>query len=298
MIINDRPCDLCGGPLCAKQGRWLSQEDLQSAVRDLTATLETMGVICADRDPPTGFSVEVIYHGTRDPDLDQQIALAAGREPFDGGEGEGIRDQEWLCKDRKEAFVIVRNIIGAMQKWHRDRNDIRTLRLVMAGGCRLQLVLEDGDTEPEDTSLPDSPGRRGAVVITGRETQTCEVEMVTGVCCNGCGLPLERGGGNPPGPVPADKIRSHFYGMVEASVDGGYDSTHLLDLSAYSFSLCEACLVRIMDSFKLPPRVWCRMDSEEVSWSEDRQRWQENQALRGKPCETLAIDSSSPDGQK
>jgi len=43
-----------------------------------------------------------------------------------------------------------------------------------------------------------------------------------------------------------------YYGLVEATVTGGYESNHLEDGDVHKFSLCEACLVELFAEFKYP----------------------------------------------
>ena len=46
-----------------------------------------------------------------------------------------------------------------------------------------------------------------------------------------------------------------YYGLIEASVSGGYCSTGLEDGKVYTFSLCENCLKELFDGFKLKVQV-------------------------------------------
>jgi hypothetical protein len=55
--------------------------------------------------------------------------------------------------------------------------------------------------------------------------------------CNGCEAKIIRG-----------------YGL-NANVEGGYESHYLSDGMAYKFDLCEECIRKAMDSFKIPPTV-------------------------------------------
>jgi hypothetical protein len=45
------------------------------------------------------------------------------------------------------------------------------------------------------------------------------------------------------------------YGLIDATVVGGYNSTALADRATYKFSLCERCLRSIFHGFKIPPEV-------------------------------------------
>lgn len=75
------------------------------------------------------------------------------------------------------------------------------------------------------------------------------------------------------------------YGL-EAAVTGGYASDELRDLLRYSFAICEACLVKLFDGFKIPPacaHMALGIEDpeplrfmEETTWAEDRRarEWQ------------------------
>jgi hypothetical protein len=78
--------------------------------------------------------------------------------------------------------------------------------------------------------------------------------------CNGCGEPLC--------PKPNDGP----HGLIEATVSGGYDSPHLLDLTAYTFSLCEKCLRQLFDGFKVPPKV-VNYHDDLPSYAQERERY-------------------------
>ena len=63
--------------------------------------------------------------------------------------------------------------------------------------------------------------------------------------CNKCGESL----------CPTPDL-PHPYGLVETSVSGGWYSTHLFDLTTYTFSLCEACLRNLFGTFIVKPKVF------------------------------------------
>lgn len=73
-----------------------------------------------------------------------------------------------------------------------------------------------------------------------RRTETKEVERIADVLCNKCGESCKSEMGS-------------FYGLIEAVVTGGYESSHLGDCTVYKFSLCEGCLQSIFDTFKHDP---------------------------------------------
>jgi len=64
--------------------------------------------------------------------------------------------------------------------------------------------------------------------------------------CNRCGGSLAG---------DADMGFGEQYGLVEASVSGGYSSPHLFDCTTYTFSLCEKCLRQLFAKFEVPPAV-------------------------------------------
>jgi hypoxanthine phosphoribosyltransferase len=51
-----------------------------------------------------------------------------------------------------------------------------------------------------------------------------------------------------------------FNGLIEAKTRGGYTSDVLEDLTEYEFDLCEKCLMKLFDSFKIP------VDKKEYCW--------------------------------
>ena len=75
--------------------------------------------------------------------------------------------------------------------------------------------------------------------------KTSEVETVVTVTddiiCNKCG--------------GSCKCEMNFNGLIEMSVIGAYDSTHLDDMRKYVFSLCEKCLSGLFDSFAIKPEI-------------------------------------------
>jgi len=73
--------------------------------------------------------------------------------------------------------------------------------------------------------------------------QNQEVDVVADIICNMCGGSLIGEIGN-------------FNGLVEASILGGFDSTHLADDVTYTFSICEKCLCEhIFSKFIIPEEV-------------------------------------------
>ena len=72
--------------------------------------------------------------------------------------------------------------------------------------------------------------------------QNQEVDVIADIVCNMCGQSL--------------MCDFQFNGLVEASILGGFDSTHLADDVTYTFSICEKCLCEhIFSKFIIPEEV-------------------------------------------
>jgi hypothetical protein len=82
--------------------------------------------------------------------------------------------------------------------------------------------------------------RKRTVKTVGTETR--EVEVIEDIFCNKCGISCKSEWGN------------SFYGLIEVVVTGGYESTHLGDMSEWCFSLCEGCLDELFKTFKHDPK--------------------------------------------
>ncbi len=85
------------------------------------------------------------------------------------------------------------------------------------------------------------------------------------------------------------------HGLEDASVQGGYDSYHLFDMTRYTFSFCEKCLRRLFNECKIPPKVEDNIDLRpiEYAWARDQEMyeyriWKDNgghhQAYLDKKC--------------
>lgn len=72
-----------------------------------------------------------------------------------------------------------------------------------------------------------------------------DTEVVEDIRCNKCGETCVKFLGG-------SKDFKDFYGLIEAVVSGGYESTDLEDTVTYTFSLCEKCLKELFDTFKIP----------------------------------------------
>jgi len=59
-------------------------------------------------------------------------------------------------------------------------------------------------------------------------------------------------------------------GLPLVNISGRYESTHLIDLRTYSFSLCEICLRKMFESFKLPPRITAYAKGE-ITYEQDQE---------------------------
>jgi hypothetical protein len=79
--------------------------------------------------------------------------------------------------------------------------------------------------------------------VTKKIQQT--VEVTDDILCNRCGRSLKT-------KLDPDGEIYNFDGLAECTVSGGYTSPCLSDMTNYTFSLCEPCLVDIFNSFKLP----------------------------------------------
>ena len=71
------------------------------------------------------------------------------------------------------------------------------------------------------------------------KTETKEVEVIVDAICNKCGASCKGSIGN-------------LNGLIEARIDGAYDSSHLGDGNVYEFSLCEKCCSELFATFKYP----------------------------------------------
>lgn len=73
------------------------------------------------------------------------------------------------------------------------------------------------------------------------------VSEVEDILCNKCGLTCSKE--HAPG----------YYGLIEASVSGGYGSNeeNIQDGDVHTFSLCERCCSELFKSFKIPSYVDC-----------------------------------------
>lgn len=81
--------------------------------------------------------------------------------------------------------------------------------------------------------------------------------------CNMCGLTCRF--------VKSD-YDNYFHGLIDCSVEGGYDSTPgngwgaLCDSDIHTFSLCEFCLNHLFSQFVIPIRVIERCADREFEW--------------------------------
>lgn len=69
--------------------------------------------------------------------------------------------------------------------------------------------------------------------------------------CNMCGGYMCHERTNKYGKWKADSP----HGLYEQTVFGGYESYHLFDMTAYTFSLCEECLRKMFLQFKIKPVI-------------------------------------------
>ena len=110
---------------------------------------------------------------------------------------------------------------------------------------------------------------KGRTMIVTRKT-TKEIEYTVDVLCNKCGescIPPTARDRREGQAVKWIEGQGHvaisqeealilygpvLYGLIEASVTGGYESYALEDMQKYTFSLCEICLKQLFDAFKIP----------------------------------------------
>jgi hypothetical protein len=64
------------------------------------------------------------------------------------------------------------------------------------------------------------------------------VDVIEDVFCNKCGSSCKSPQGG-------------MYGLIEATVSGGYESNYLGDGDVHTFSLCERCVSKMIGSFKI-----------------------------------------------
>ena len=89
--------------------------------------------------------------------------------------------------------------------------------------------------------------------------------------CNGCGETIQ--------------TDMNVTGLPELKLYGGPDSTHLLDMTRYAFSLCEHCLRQLFDRMTVPPDVSDEMarpiDAEKYTYQQERDLYLETLLRRG-----------------
>jgi len=75
-----------------------------------------------------------------------------------------------------------------------------------------------------------------------KEMETKDIEVITDVICNKCGdsLRLYSGG-----------KWYNYGGVIEATVEGCYESKYITDGTLYKFSLCEKCFDELRRTFKI-----------------------------------------------
>ena len=90
--------------------------------------------------------------------------------------------------------------------------------------------------------------------ITKKIKKEIEVDCVDDVVCNKCGescVPKFLRKHYSKDNSTKDKI-TDAHGLVEHTVYGHYRSENLDDMTCYTFSLCEQCLVLMFNTFKIP----------------------------------------------
>jgi hypothetical protein len=85
------------------------------------------------------------------------------------------------------------------------------------------------------------------------------------VLCNLCAGPM----------TPLGTPNEQYpHGLYKVSVEGGYNSYHLLDMSRYSFSFCEECLRKLFIQCKIKPDVYDMDfdgDDQQTQWEHDQE---------------------------
>lgn len=76
--------------------------------------------------------------------------------------------------------------------------------------------------------------------------------------CNYCGESLALNEFNHLGLWKSDKP----HGLIDAKVQGGYESFHIFDLTEYKFSICEKCLRRMFEEFVIKPETKCYLAAD------------------------------------
>jgi hypothetical protein len=98
------------------------------------------------------------------------------------------------------------------------------------------------------------------MIKTKKITTTQEEVVTTDILCNLCGKTCKLGNSDDrmnrgklvSGKNPKNNI---FGGLLEIEVHGGYESTHLSDMSITRFSICELCITKLTKKFKIPADV-------------------------------------------
>ena len=69
------------------------------------------------------------------------------------------------------------------------------------------------------------------------------------------------------------------YGLLNIKVSGGFNSYYLIDMTNYTFNLCEKCIRNLFMNFKIKPRVndLGYEDSNDVELSETDGSWEKDQ---------------------
>jgi hypothetical protein len=91
--------------------------------------------------------------------------------------------------------------------------------------------------------------------ITKKIKREVEVDCIVDVLCNKCGescVPKSLRDKNGGERLAYDIKSAAPHGLVEHTVSGHYHSENLDDMTSYTFSLCEQCLVLLFNTFKIP----------------------------------------------
>ena len=94
--------------------------------------------------------------------------------------------------------------------------------------------------------------------ITRIITETKEVEVIDDILCNKCGESCRTD----------DFDFGNMEGLVEVAITGGYNSQYIGDMTQYTFSVCEKCLMDFVGTFKIPAEVVDFLNSGEIIYNE------------------------------
>lgn len=112
------------------------------------------------------------------------------------------------------------------------------------------------------------PDSRAFTEVCKRCNNTRQTVNPKKVLCNRCAGPQR----------PLGTMNEQYpHGLESVSASGGYDSYHLLDMTTYTFSICEKCLRELFNQFVIKPTVIENMrgsDKPADLWAEDQKYYE------------------------